>query len=215
MRQHHWDLKQLRLSEDQIEHHKQTQCELQKLNHIAAQHVIRMCRLHDDVKECAQIVDDLSSVSDRMSLLMAGCEQIVAEGLRESPNKIIIRIRRRSDRTALKSSHVDDKGVTLAADPTLQLQTHALVLLISTATRSLIASNVLRSSTHMIKALQKLTRALIRQQDHFQNMGAVETEIEIRYDRELAGEIHQADAGTDHAKGSLRSPWTHPWEARR
>ena len=109
----------------------------------------------------------ISALSDCTNLRMMGCEQIVEDALRQRPDRIIIHIHTRRDSRTENDSEVEDKNITLQANRALQLQLGTLLLLVDRV---------------VIKALRKLTRALLRQQSHFDNIGATETTILVVVD---------------------------------
>ena len=195
------DPKELCLTEAQVDQHKQLGCKLQTLNHLVAQQLIRICRFHKDGKQRARIAEDISSISDCINLLMVGCDQIVADALRERPESVIFHIHHPHDQATEESAHMDDNATALKPNRALQLQIGTLLLLVGSVVQLLIAANFSpTSSMPVIKALKKLQKALLREHDHFQNLGATETTLSVVVDREpssMSAAISGADNGED------------------
>ncbi|HET7209257.1 MAG TPA: hypothetical protein VFI95_21955, partial [Terriglobales bacterium] len=170
----------------EVAQHKQLGRELQKLDHMAAQCLIRICFSYEDRKRCAHLVDDVMTLSDSMNLLMTGCEYIVADGLRQQPTQVIIHIHRRRD-VPEERSKVNEEGIALEPNCTLLLQVSSVRLLISWVMCLVSAAKASPGcSMPLLKALRKLMNALVRQQGHFAKIGAAQTMVSVVVDDEAS-----------------------------
>lgn len=191
MRRHRGSPKQHYFSADQIHQHEQLACQLQKLNHLAAQYLLSSFCLHNPVADLAHIAEAISALSAQMNLLMTSCEQIVT-GESQQPDEIILVIEDPGDDDAEPIPEEGDHGHRLKPSWALQLQIDTLLLLKDTALCSSPASNgssFLRS-VQMTQALSRLTKALARQRNHFERLGVTKPIIRV-----VMGGMHPTGEG--------------------
>jgi hypothetical protein len=189
----YWDPKQLCLTEDQVEQHRHAGYNLQRINHLAAQHLIRIYRSYPDVNKRAPLIHGISTFRDYMNALIMGCEQIVEDALRQRPQRIIIHIH--CKRTIDKTPEADEPKIFLSPNRALQVQVNTLLWLLAIITPSLIVADSALSGW-IATALKKLTKALLRQRWHFDNLDATETSISVVVDDWDARQPETAPTGS-------------------
>lgn len=178
MSHHYWEPKQLCLTEVQVMQHKETECRLLTLNHVAAQLLIEISHLYHHLNSCIRLLRAVLGVSYSINLLMMGCEQIVEGALRQRPQSVTFHIH--CNRSIDTAAEAEESRIDLAPNRVLQLQLSALLPLLS-GTMGLLDADISSASGSMpmIKALTRLMRAILREQSHFQNIGATATTLSV------------------------------------
>ena len=184
MRPFNWDPEHLYLSASELQQYNQACCQLQQRSYVGDQLLITLCRSCSYGPHYRRIQLEITTVAAWMNLLLELCEDILTRRETQRPDvKLIISSTCKEcvENGYMPNTHDRQAdGCGLRPDDVWVLQVESLLVHIRQAMRYLFAHTDYSSRLkHFPDCLRTLSRAVIRQRQHLEQIGAREAKIEV------------------------------------